>query len=59
MKKTIINPKSVSAGIPKNLTARMPARSSAPVAHSGIQHAAGPGPVRRVPFKTKVAGLAG
>lgn len=57
MKKTIINPKTVAAGVPKNLTGRMPAPSSASVAHG-----AAPGssvPVRRVPYPVKRKGLAG
>jgi len=58
MKKTI-NPKTVTAGVPKNLTGRMPAPSSGSVAHGAV-----PGsnvPVRRVPrgHHPKVRGLAG
>lgn len=57
MKKTIINPKTVAAGVPKKLTGRMPAPSSASVAHGAVPGAGVP--VRRVPYSIKRKGLAG
>ena len=57
MKKTIINPKTVAAGVLKKLTGRMPAPSSQTVAHGAVP---GKGvPVRRVPYPVKRKGLAG
>ncbi|MBS1830899.1 MAG: hypothetical protein JST93_36740 [Acidobacteria bacterium] len=59
MKNKIINPKTVAAGVPKKLTGRMPAPSSATVAHGAVSGSSVP--VRRVPegIHPKVKGLAG
>ncbi len=46
-------------GMPARVTAKMPARSSAPVTGGSVTYAAGPGPVRRLPSGKRAHGPKG